>query len=305
MDRINDIRVFLDAATLGSFSAAGRRHGLSPAAASACIQRIEAALGARLFERSTRRLRLTHAGLIYRDYCQQALDLMEEGAQAVQAGQQQVAGAVRISAPSDLGRNLLLRMLTDFRAENPGVRFSLHLSDSTAHLIDDDIDIAIRFGRLPDSAMVARPLAENCRIVCAAPELVARLGCPEHPDDLTALPCLVLTTANGPMHEWRYREHGLARSVRLSRYQQSNDGEIIRKWALFGEGFAYKSQLDVADDLREGRLVTVLDAFFVEPAPLSVLYHSNRFLPPRVRLLIEYLQARFTALTATATTLDA
>ncbi|WP_137938459.1 LysR family transcriptional regulator [Chitinivorax sp. B] len=293
MDNLTDIRLFLDATNLGSFSAAGRKHGVSPAAASACIQRMEAALGARLFERTTRQLRLTEEGQLYRDYCQQALDLLTEAEQQLQAGQQLVQGMVRISAPSDLGRNLLMRFLDEFHQLYPNVRFALQLSDSQANLVGDDIDLAIRYGQPRDSTLVARPLAPNRRVVIVAPDAVERLGRPATPQALAQLPCLVLVTAAGPMNDWGYAQDGVLQSVRLTRYQESNDGEIIRKWAIQGAGYARKSLLDVADDLREGRLQTVLDDYFIESTPLNALYQQGRFQPPRVRLLIEFLQARF------------
>lgn len=290
-DRLADLRLFVDAAAYGSFSAAGRRQNLSPAAASAAIQRLETALGARLFERTTRRLRLTEEGQLYLDHCRRALELLEEAEQLLQAGHSRVQGTVRLSAPSDLGRNRLMQHLQAFRARYPEVRIALQLSDSTANLVGDDIDLAIRYGQPPDSSMIVRALAPNRRVVCASPSLIGRVGRPERPQDLTALPCLVLATAAGPMNEWRYRDGGTLRQVRLDHYQESNDGEIIRKWALDGAGFACKSLLDVADDLQAGRLVTVLDAYFTESVPLNALY-QGRFQPPRVRLLVEFLQAR-------------
>lgn len=298
MDRLSVMKLFIDASTLGSFSAAGRKHGLSPAASSAAIQRLEASLRVKLFERTTRRLRLTEEGQLYKLYSQQALELMDEAEQALQAGKSLVQGTVRISAPSDLGRNLLLAYLDEFRQLYPQVQFALSLTDSAANLVQDDIDLAIRYGVLADSGMVARTLAPGRRVVCVAPECAARAGKPQTPEQLTGLPALVLLTAAGPMNEWRYRAGGKPKSVRLNRYQQSNDGEIIRKWALRGHGYAYKSLLDVADDIRAGRLITVLDEFFTESAPLSVLYHRSRFQPPRVKLLIEFLQERFAAAAA-------
>jgi DNA-binding transcriptional LysR family regulator len=301
IERLNDLRLFIDAAALGSFSAAGRRQGLSPAAASAGIQRMEAALGARLFERTTRQLRLTDAGQRYRQFCQQALELLQEGEQQLQADQGQVRGTVRLSAPSDLGRNRLLRYLDAFRQQYPQVHLVLHLSDSTSDLISDDIDLAIRYGQPADSSMAARKLAPSRRVVCAAPALLARLGRPGTPEALTRLPCLVFSTASGPKNEWHFQHGGTARGVRLEHYLESNDGEIVRKWALQGQGFACKSLLDVEDDLRAGRLETVLDDYFTENAPLYALYPGGRFLPLRIRLLIDFLLVRF-ADTATGPT---
>lgn len=298
IDRLGDLRLLLDAAELGSFSAAGRKQGLSPAAASACIQRMEAALGVRLFARTTRQVRLTEEGQRYREYCRQALELLQEGEQQLQDGHAQVRGTVRLSAPSDLGRNLLLHYLDAFRQQYPQVHLVLNLSDSMSNLLSDDIDLAIRYGQPADSSMVARRLAPSRRVVCAAPALLAQLGRPATPEALARLPCLVIASSAGPMNEWRFRRDEQAHSVRLEHYLSSNDGEVVRKWALQGQGFACKSLLDVADDLQAGRLETVLDTYFTESAPLNALYPGGRFLPPRLRLLIDFLQARFAALSA-------
>ncbi|MDC8757559.1 LysR family transcriptional regulator [Janthinobacterium fluminis] len=292
-DRLSVIRLFLDAAALGSFSAAGRKQGMSPAASSACIQRLEASLKVKLFERTTRRLRLTEEGQRYKHYSEQALALMAEAEESLHAGSGAVRGTVRISAPSDIGRNVLLPYLDEFRARHPEVQFALVLTDATSNLVQDDIDLAIRYGQLPDSDMVARLLRPSRRVVCVAPALAARVGLPRTPDELAELPAIVLVTALGPMHEWRYCEDGKRRSVRVQRYLQSNDGEIIRKWAVGGQGYAYKSILDIGDDLRAGRLQTVLDDYFTDSAPLNLLYHRARFQPPRIALLIDFLLERF------------
>ncbi|MBA5690037.1 LysR family transcriptional regulator [Duganella sp. LX47W] len=297
MERFGAIRLFLDAARLGSFSAAGRCQGLSPAAASAAMQRLEASLQTKLFERTTRRLRLTEEGQMYRHFSEQALALMTEAEAGLRAGGDAVRGTVRISAPSDLGRNLLLPMLEQFRTRHPALLYALTLSDTPADLVRDDIDLAIRYGQLPDSDMVARPLAASRRVVCAAPALLDRCGVPATPAQLADLPAIVLATAHGPMHDWRYTDtvggKRRAACVRVRRYLQSNDGEVVRKWAVSGQGFAWKSLLDIGDDLRAGRLRTVLDEYFTDGAPLNLLYHRHRFQPPRVALLADFLQDRF------------
>ncbi|MQA37932.1 LysR family transcriptional regulator [Rugamonas aquatica] len=295
-DRFSTIRLFLDAAQLGSFSAAGRKQGMSPAAASACIQRLEASLKVKLFERTTRQLRLTEEGQMYRHFSEQAMALMAEAEAGLHAGGDGVRGMVKISAPSDLGRNVLMPMLDEFRALHPELQYALTLSDTTANMVQDDIDLAIRYGQLADSEMVRRVLAPSRRVVCASPALIAQTGGPATPDELAQLPTLVLVTALGPMQEWRYCSNDEAdekRAVRVRRTQQSNDGEVIRKWAIAGQGYAYKSILDIAGDLRSGRLATVLDEYFTESAPLNLLYHRNRYQPPRITLLIEFLLERF------------
>ncbi|QJD92030.1 LysR family transcriptional regulator [Duganella dendranthematis] len=290
------IRLFLDAAQLGSFSAAGRKQGMSPAAASASIQRLEASLQVKLFERTTRQLRLTEEGILYRHFSEQAMALMAEAESSLHSGTASVRGMVKISAPSDLGRNVLMPMLDAFRAQYPEVQYALTLSDNTSNMVQDDIDLALRYGQLADSEMVARVLAPSRRVVCAAPSLIAQTGGPVLPEDLADLPTLVLVTALGPMQDWRYCSNDDADerlSVRVRRTQQSNDGEIIRKWAIAGQGYAYKSILDISDDLRCGRLATVLDEYFTDSAPLNILYHRNRYQPPRIALLIAFLMQRF------------
>ena len=299
-DRFSVIRLFLDAAQLGSFSAAGRKQGMSPAAASASMQRLEASLQVKLFARTTRQLRLTEEGRLYRHFSEQAMALMAEAEASLHAGTDSVRGVVKVSAPSDLGRNVLMPMLDEFRARHPEIQYALTLSDNTSNMVQDDIDIALRYGQLADSEMIARVLAPSRRVVCAAPALIAQTGGPATPEDLTCLPTLVLVTALGPMQEWRYCSNDEAderRTVRVRRTQQSNDGEIIRKWAIAGQGYAYKSILDISEDLRCGRLVTVLDEYFTDSAPLNLLYHRNRYQPPRISALIAFLLERFADLT--------
>jgi DNA-binding transcriptional LysR family regulator len=295
----NLIRLFLDAAHLGSFSAAGRKHGLSPAAASASIQRLEASLQVKLFERTTRQLRLSEQGHLYRHFAEQAMALMQEAEASLHAGSENVRGMVHISAPSDLGRNVLMPMLDEFRARHPGLQYALTLSASTSNMVQDDLDLAICYGQLADSDMVTRVLAPSRRVVCAAPSLIAQTGGPAKPEDLANLQTLVLVNALGPVQDWRYCSNDDAderRSVRVRRSQQSNDGEIIRKWAIAGQGYAYKSILDISDDLRCGRLATVLDEYFTDSSPLHLAYDPNRYQPPRIKLLIEFLIARFAEL---------
>lgn len=148
MDNLGDVRLFVEAASLGGLSAAGRKLGLSPAAASARLIKLESVLRTRLFERTTRRLRLTDEGRAYLGYCQQALQALDDGHALLQAGKSVVRGKVRISASSDFGRHVLKGWLDEFNKRYPEVSFALVLSDSLSSLLQDDIDLAIRFGVL-------------------------------------------------------------------------------------------------------------------------------------------------------------
>lgn len=285
MNRFSDMQLLVDAADLSSLSAAGRRAGLSPAAASACVQRVEAMLGARLFERTTRQLRLTDEGRIYIASCRIAIETMREAERAVRSGTDGVSGTLRVSAPSDLGRNLLVTILDQFMVQHPDVRVVLTLSDSLSRFVPDDIDVAIRVGRLEDSELVARHLADSWRVVCASPTCIEAHGLPEHPEDLAELPTLVLTTNAGPRHEWQLGDT----VVRVRRYHECTDSEVIRQWAVLGRGFAYRQLWAVAADVREGRLQLVNAPAWSAHAPIHAMYHPNVYQPPRVRRFVDFL----------------
>ncbi|WP_158885397.1 LysR family transcriptional regulator [Rhodanobacter sp. L36] len=285
MNRLSDMQLLVDAADLNSLSAAGRRAGLSPAAASACVQRVESMLGARLFERTTRQLRLTDEGRIYIASCRIAIETMRDAEREIRSGTDGVSGTLRVSAPSDLGRNLLVHILDSFMQLHPDVRIVLTLSDSLSRFVPDDIDVAIRVGPLENSDLIARHMADSWRVVCASPACIAACGMPEHPADLAELPTLVLTTNIGPRNEWRLGDT----VVRVRRYHECTDSEVIRTWAVLGRGFAYRQLWAVAADVHEGRLKLVHPSEWFAPAPIHAMYHPNAFQPPRVRRFVDFL----------------
>jgi DNA-binding transcriptional LysR family regulator len=295
MDNLGDIRLFVEAARLGSLSAAGRKLGLTPAAASARLARLEADLHARLFDRTTRQLRLTDEGRLYLNCSEQALRSLDDAKSALQEGQNAVRGKVRISATSDFGRNLLMQWLDEFRQQYPEVRFALMLSDSLANLVQEDIDLAIRFGTPQDSSLVARRLAPNRRVLCASPAYLARRGEPQEPRDLAEHDCIVIGSAAGPVNEWRFARGDVIQqhTVPMETALETNDGAVARQWALCGYGLVVKSIWDVADDLRAGRLKILMSDWRYPDAPLHALYHRNRFVAPRVRVVLDFLTARF------------
>ena len=295
MDNLGDIRLFVEAANLGGLSAAGRKLGLSPAAASARLVKLEATLHARLFERTTRHLRLTDEGRTYLTYCKEALQALDDGQAVLQARESVVRGKMRISATSDFGRHVLKGWLDEFSAQYPEVKFALVLSDSLSNLLQDDIDLAIRFGVPPDSSFVARPLATNRRVLCASPQYLAKHGAPEHPRDLERFDCIVLSSAAGAANDWRFTRNGKADSytVPLADARETNDGAVAREWAVHGYGIAMKSIWDIGADLRAGLLNIVLPEWRSANVPVHALYQRNRYMAPRVRALLEFLIKRF------------
>jgi DNA-binding transcriptional LysR family regulator len=292
---LGDIRLFVEAATQGGLSAAGRKLRLSPAAASARLAKLEASLQTRLFERTTRRLRLTDEGRTYLTHCQQALQALDDAEAALQAGRGVIRGKVKIAATSDFGRHVLKNWLDEFNAQYPEVTFGLMLSDSLSNPLQDDLDLAIRFGTPPDSSLVARRLAPNRRVLCASPVYLAMHGSPEHPRDLERFQCIVLSSASGFSNEWLFARRGKHETytVPLANVRETNDGAVAREWAVHGYGIVMKSVWDVGADLRAGRLHLVMPEWRSPDVPVHALYPRSRYMAPRVRVLLDFLIERF------------
>jgi DNA-binding transcriptional LysR family regulator len=299
MDRLGDMRLFVEAGALGSLSAAGRRLGLSPAAASARLLKLEKALHARLFERTTRQLRVTDEGRLYLHHCRIALQAIDDAEAALQAGQNLVRGKVRISATSDFGRYLLRGWLDEFNARYPEVSFAVTLSDSVSNLLQEEIDLAIRFGMPPESGLAARSLAPNRRVLCASPGYLARKGQPTGPDHLDGHDFVVLVTSAGPLSELNFvrGDERFTYTMPVERSWETNDGALARAWALAGHGIAHKSIWDIAADVRAGTLRMLLPDWCTNEAPVHALFHANRYMAPRVRVLLDYLVERFAGAT--------
>src|SRR5258706_14756222 len=297
VQNLGDIRLFVEAANLGGLSVAGRKLGLSPAAASARLVKLEASLNTRLFERTTRQLRLTEEGRNYLAHCQLALQALDDAHAALQAGRGAVRGKLRVSATSDFGRHVLKGWLDEFNLQNPEVTIGLILSDSVSNLLPDEIDLAVRFGVPADSTLVARRLAPNRRVLCASPDYVSAHGAPEHPRDLERFDCIVLGTTPGVSNEWRFTRADEVEvyTVPLANSRETNDGAVAREWAVGGHGIAMKSTWDIGADLRAGRLVVLMPQWRSPDAPVHALYQRSRYMAPRVRALIDFLIERFSA----------
>ena len=299
MDRLSPLQLFVAVAEAGSFSAAARRLDLGPVQASATIARLERELGARLFERSTRRLRLTEAGEQWLPHARQVLAAWEVGQAALRdtAGTDQpLSGRLRISLPSDIGRQHLWRWIEEFAAaeDGPGPQLELRISDRLTDLVQEPVDFAVRYGEPPDSSLVALPLAPgNRRVACASPAYVARHGRPRTPADLRHHHCLRWVQGDSPHGRWRFTSPaGEAQGVDVGGSRIADDGGLVREWAVAGLGIAYKSGLDVAADLAAGRLVALLPDWLGEPAPLHWMVVGRHRLTPALRRLAATLRQR-------------
>ncbi len=284
--------MFLTIIEKGGLSAAVRERGLSPATVSERLSALEAHYGVTLLTRSTRSLSLTDAGRLLADGARRLLAEAEELQSQLQDGQQKISGLVRLSAPVDLGQHCIVPLLDRFLAEHPDVSIDLDLTDGYVDLVGQGIDLAIRYGTLADSSLRARPLGDNCRVVCAAPDYLRRHGIPLHPDDLARHDCIVMRFGIHTERVWPFRLGAAAYPVSVRGRRVANNGEQVRRWALAGHGLCLKSLRDVQDDLDEGRLVEVLGDFSAGPVALQIVYPPTRVQPRRVRALMEAIVAQ-------------
>lgn len=255
MFRLEDLTLFVRAAALGSFSDAAREAGQQPAQVSAAIKRLETILNIRLFARSTRSLRLTPEGETWLPYATQMLDTLEAGLQKIQTPDDEVRGMLQIAVPSDLGRNLLLTLFRDFRQRHPALRLRLLFSDQLTDVFKDPVDVAFRYGNNDDASFISLPVApENRRVLVASPEWIARHGEPQTLEELSQHNALIYILRGRPFDRWSLSLDGVVQQQKVSGTVMSDDAEVIRRLAISGEGIAYKSMLDVSDDLRAGRL---------------------------------------------------
>lgn len=294
MIRFDDLSLFVRTAALGSFSNAAREADLLPAQVSAAIQRLERELDIRLFARSTRSLRLTAEGERYLPHAQQALAQLREGRDSLHAESGALRGVLQLAAPSDFGRNMLLPWLAELRNAHPQLSLRLSLSDQVTNLYRDPVDVAIRYGRIEDSSYVALPLApHNRRVLVASPDYLRRKGRPQSLDELRAHDGLLWGLDGRLYDKWVFPlEGGRRQTVTMKAALACDDADVARRWAIDGQGIAYKSWLDVCSDVRAGRLELLLAGQPTEATPLSLVCpHRKQFLPS-IRELHALLQKR-------------
>lgn len=293
MLHLPDVQLFIRVAELGSISAAGRALGLSAAAASAALKRLEQRVDSQLFERSTRSLRLTQAGENFLGYCVQAAQALDEGLAALGRGREQLSGDIHLGAPSDLGRDHLDTLLEPFRQRHPQVRLVMHLSDGLIDLYRNPIDLVLRYGLTEDSNLVGRKLCDNRRVLVASPAYLQGHGHPESFEALVGRNCICFYRNGELFNRWRLFHRGLQREITVSGDRAADDGAMVRRWALEGRGIAYKSRLDVQGDLDAGRLVDIFPDATYDASPLYVAYPSRRYQPARIKALLAYLDGVF------------
>jgi DNA-binding transcriptional LysR family regulator len=285
-DNLLDMIVFVRVVEEGSLSAAARALGQSLAVISRKLSRLEQRLGVRLINRTTRTLALTPEGATFHTRCARILAEIDQAEAEVTRGGQSATGLIRITSGVAFSRRWLGPQLQMFRQLHPGLQIQLHATDAVLPLVESGFDLAIRFGALADSSLVARQLAQNYRVICAAPAYLDTRPPITAPEDLQAHDCIIF--GDPPLDHWPLAE---GRSVRVKGALSTNDGELAHVWALAGAGLVFKSIWDVREDIAAGRLRVVLPQFRPPAAPIHAVYPHARH-TARVRLCVEFLASR-------------
>jgi DNA-binding transcriptional LysR family regulator len=292
-DEINDLRVFAQMVDAGSLSAAARQTDGSAAAMSRRLAALEKRLGVRLVTRTSRRFELTVEGALFHERALTILQAVDDAEAEISAQARVPQGLVCIGAPSEIGRKQIAPLIEAFSDHYPEVEVRLVLSDIGLDVIDDNLDVALRIGLPPDTGVVAKRLLSSRRIVCAAPEYLARCGTPHTPADLAGHDCIRLVRGQRVFDRWVFQEDGRRRDVQVRGTLSTASGEVLHDWALKGRGLVLKALWDIEDDLREGRLVECLAPYHCDEIELYAVFANRRHMSPRVRVFLDFVEQAF------------
>ncbi|TXM72678.1 LysR family transcriptional regulator [Methylobacterium sp. WL12] len=292
LDDLNELRTFRRIASLGSLTAAARDLGVGLAVVSKRLTTLERRAGVRLIQRTTRRLSMTDEGQALLVQVEQALDAIEAAEERIATGRDEPMGLLRVGAPVSFGRRHVAPILGRLAARHPRLDVDLRLDDRVTDLIGERIEVAIRIGPPRDSTMIMRRLAENRRILVAAPAYLDRHGRPSKPEDLVGLEGLSYGDATLP---WRLLGlNGVETDIRLRIRLRSDSGDAVHDWALAGAGIMLKSALDLASDLAANRLERVLPDYASAPSPVYALFASGHSLSTRARAFVDAMIVELT-----------
>lgn len=294
MSYLNNIRVFVRVVELGNLSAAGRDQRVSPAVASNRIKELEAHLGVRLFNRTTRKLTPTEHGHLFYQGAKKILEAVEEAEAAVALSTNYPKGTIRATAPLGIGRRLIASGIPEFRDRYPDIEVRLRLSDHNVDIMSESIDVAFRLGVIEDSNLRMRSIMECERVLCAAPAYLERHSEPLSPTALVddGHACLLLRFPGSREYFWVLQTPAGPKKFNVAGPYDSDDGDVLTEWALAGRGIINKPRFEMEPYLGDGRLRTILPATPPVPAQLAALYPHKNFQDPKVRFFIDFMAER-------------
>lgn len=293
MNHVSELAFFIQLNKLGSLAATARELNLTPPAISKRLARLEQRLGVRLLNRTTRSISLTAEGELYLTNAQRILGEIEEMERQVSSSRSEPKGLLRVNAPLGFGRTHISPAISSFVKRYPEVEVQLHLTDRPINLPDNAIDVAVRFGELPDSRLIARKIAVNRRRLCAAPSYLEAFGHPDTPDDLSRHNCIVLRQNDSAFGIWRLNRGKQTESIKVHGSLSTNDGEVALNWALDGHGILMRAEWNVASYLRTGQLVEILEDYETPPADIYAVYLERLNLSAKVSFFIQHLRDFF------------
>jgi DNA-binding transcriptional LysR family regulator len=291
MDKLRNMEVFLSVIDNGSFSAAGRSLDMSTVMVSKHIAELEQRIGTRLLNRTTRSLSLTEIGTQYSEQCRQILQLIQTAETGTQAMRATPRGTLKLSAPVAFGSVCLAPAMSQYLIDYPDISLELDLSNRLADVIEEGLDAAIRIGKLDDSSLIARPLRTNKMAICASPEYLERKGTPRTPADLWQHQCLDFMHWRSAVR-WRLKQHDEQNTLPASRFR-SNNGQALLHAAIAGFGLVMQAEVVLADEIRAGRLVPVLETYIPTPKPMHLIYPKNKQSTPKLSTFVDFVMARF------------
>ncbi len=287
MDRLQEMEVFVAVADVGSFAGAGARLRISPPAVTRAIASLEERLGGRLFNRTTRSLSLTEVGMRFLESARRLLAEVET-AEKEAVGEAAVPhGHLTITASVTFGRSALAPVVSAFLDAYPRVTASVVLLDRVVNVVEEGFDVAVRIAPLPDSSLMARRIGEIRRVLVASPDYLARHGAPQTPTDLKRHEVIAFT-ALMPNREWRYVDARGSGSVALAPRFEINDAVAAIAACEAGEGITVALSYMVAEQVRRGTLVTVLEDFTTPPVPVHLVHAQSRLVAPKIRAFVDF-----------------
>ncbi|OXY80824.1 LysR family transcriptional regulator [Oceanimonas doudoroffii] len=290
---IKDLQVFTKIAELLSITAAANQLDMSTAKASTALKRIENALGAQLFVRTTRQLRLSPEGERYLPLCQQALELLHQGQMTINESQPFVRGEVKMAMSSEMGRNLMRDLLNRVMSQHREVRVRLHVSDSRVDFYRDGVDVALRAmtrTALQDLNLYGFKICNIPHLLCASPQYLVEHGSPTTPEELSEHNALLYKLYEVMHDDWELYNGETRYKVKMTSNRCVNDGDIVRRWCVDGMGIAKKSAIDVAEDLLAGRLQRVMVDYRIPLTELWLVTPSRQMFSPAIRLIRDELK---------------
>lgn len=291
MEHFSALPIFVTVVECGSFSAAGQKLGLSKSAISKRITLLEQHLGIQLLQRTTRSLSLTDAGARYFEYVRPAVQLAQEGLDAISELQQTPRGNLRISVPMVFGRLYIAPLIAEFLRRYPNIQLQMQMDDKTTDLISGGFDLAIRIGELPDSSLIARKLAPCLSVICASPSYLAQHGLPATPAVLIQHNCLFYSYFQDGV-EWSFLSPDGVQRVQPKGNYQVNNSDAIHHACLDGLGIANLPRFIVEPDLQTGRLQVLLTDYPLPEHGIYAVYPQRKYLPTKVTVLIEFLMEK-------------